>query len=176
MRAKHLILCLIAVVSLSSNAYSQEKKPHSPKKATILSSVLPGAGQVYNKQTWKLPIIYAGIDTATGLAINNYKGAQRFKKEYILRANGETEGRNPQYENYPDQSIYNLYYAYQKNMELSIFVGIGVYLLNIVDAMVYGHLFDFDISPDLSLNISPIYQPTHSFGQGCYGLGLTLSF
>lgn len=135
-------------------------KTHSPAKATLYSTFLPGLGQVYNKQAWKVPIIYAGAGTATYFAIYNYKGAQKFKKEYNLRANGIEKGRNPDYTNFPDQSIYNLYYAYEKNFELSIMAGSLVYILNIVDAMVYGHLFDYDISPNLSLNLTPYCLPS----------------
>lgn len=132
---------------------------HSPTRATLYS-LLPGLGQIYNKQAWKVPIIYAAEGAVAYFAITNYKGAQRFKKEYKLRANGIEEGRNPDYENYPDQSVYNLYYAYQKNFELSIMAGSLVYILNLVDAMVYGHLFNYDISPNLSLNLTPFCLPS----------------
>ncbi len=135
-------------------------KTHSPGRATLYSTFLPGLGQVYNKQAWKIPIIYGGIGTAVGFAIYNYKGSHKFMTEYRLRANGITEGRNPDYANFPDESIYNLYYAYEKNFELSIFAGAAVYILNIVDAMVYGHLFDYDISPNLSLNLTPYCLPS----------------
>lgn len=135
------------------------KTPHSPTKATLYS-LLPGLGQIYNKQVWKVPIIYAAEGAVMYFAITNYKGAQKFKTEYKLRANGIEEGRNPDYANYPDQSIYNLYYAYQKNFELSIMGGALVYIFNIVDAMVYGHLFDYDISPNLSLNLTPYCLPS----------------
>jgi len=135
-------------------------KPHSPGKATLYSTFLPGLGQIYNKQAWKIPIIYGGIGAAVGFAIYNYQGSHKFIKEYRLRVNGITEGRNPDYVNFPDESIYNLYYAYEKNFELSIFAGAAVYILNIVDAMVYGNLFDYDISPNLSLNLTPYCLPS----------------
>lgn len=135
------------------------KTKHSPTKATLYS-LLPGLGQIYNKQAWKVPIIYGAEGVVMYFAVTNYKGAQKFKKEYKLRANGIEEGRNPDYANYPDQSIYNLYYAYQKNFELSIMGGALVYIFNIVDAMVYGHLFDYDISPNLSLNLTPYCLPS----------------
>jgi len=149
------------------------KKAHSPAKATLLSTFIPGLGQIYNKQAWKVPVIYAAGGTAAYFAIYNNKGAQKFKKEYTLRANGITEGRNPEYTNFPDQSIYNLYYAYEKNFELSIFAGAAVYLLNIVDAMVYGHLFDYDISPNLSLNLTPYCLPSYNTSPS---FGLSMRF
>lgn len=135
------------------------KKHHSPTKATLYS-IVPGLGQIYNKQAWKVPVIYVAEGAVMYFAVTNYKGAQKFKKEYSLRANGIEDGRNPNYVNFPDQSIYNLYYAYQKNFELSIMAGVLVYVFNIVDAMVYGHLFDYDISPNLSLNLTPYCLPS----------------
>lgn len=153
---------LSANSTLISDTIKEIKRPHSPAKATLLSTFIPGLGQIYNKQAWKVPVIYAAGGTAAYFAIYNNKGAQKFKKEYTLRANGITEGRNPEYTNFPDQSIYNLYYAYEKNFELSIFAGAAVYLLNIVDAMVYGHLFDYDISPNLSLNLTPYCLPSYN--------------
>lgn len=135
------------------------KNNHSPTRATLYS-IIPGLGQIYNKQAWKVPIIYAAEATVVYFAITNYKGAQKFKKEFTLRANGIELGRNPDYANFPDQSIYNLYYAYQKNFELSIMAGALVYVFNIIDAMVYGHLFNYDISPNLSLNLTPYCLPS----------------
>lgn len=185
MKSRILILILL-FLNLNPITRAQDSiiinNHHSPKKAIVLSSLLPGAGQIYNKQIWKVPIIYAALGTTTGIAIYNYKGASKFKKEYSLRANQIQEGRNPKYINYPDQSIYNLYYAYEKNLELSIFIGIGVYLMNIVDAMVYGHLFEFDISPDITMNLQPYYLPFNpSLGLNTYpnstlGLGMKISF
>ncbi|MDD4528527.1 MAG: DUF5683 domain-containing protein [Bacteroidales bacterium] len=138
---------------------NNSKNNHSPTKATLYS-IIPGLGQIYNKQAWKVPIIYAAEATVVYFAITNYKGAQKFKKEFTLRANGIELGRNPDYANFPDQSIYNLYYAYQKNFELSIMAGALVYVFNIVDAMVYAHLFNYDISPNLSLNLTPYCLPS----------------
>lgn len=153
-----------------TNTKTNTKLSHSPTKATLYS-LLPGLGQVYNKQAWKVPIIYAAEGAVLYFAITNYKGAQKFKKEYTLRANGIEEGKNPDYVNYPDQSIYNLYYAYQKNFELSIMGGALVYIFNIVDAMVYGHLFDYDISPNLSLNLSPYCLPS-IYSSPTFGLSM----
>ncbi len=149
---------------------------HSPLKATLYSTFLPGLGQIYNRQVWKVPIIYVAEGALIYLAITNYQGAQRFKDEYILRSNGIEAGRNPQYVNFPDQSIYNLYYAYQKNFELTIVAGTLVYILNIVDAMVYAHLFEFDISPNLSMNITPYCIPSVISSTPTPNFGVSMKF
>ena len=135
---------------------------HSPKKALLLSAVLPGAGQVYNKQVWKVPIIYAAAGIVTYFAITNGKNKEKFKDEYYNRINGNTDNLLSDYASYTDNGIYNLYNAYKSNFQLSIIVGVALYAVDLLDAYVYGHLFSFDMSDDLSLNIAPYYQPAYN--------------
>ena len=56
---------------------------HSAKSALWKSAIIPGWGQVYNKQAWKVGIIYGGAAAVTYFAIDNYRNAQKFKTEYI---------------------------------------------------------------------------------------------
>ena len=128
---------------------------HSPTKAMWMSAVLPGLGQVYNKQAWKIPIIYAGAAGVTYFAITNYQGREKFKNEYINRQDGNTDALLERYANYPDANIYSIYQSYNRNFQLSLIVGGLFYALNIIDAYVYGHLFDFEITDDVSMHIRP---------------------
>ena len=77
------------------------------------------------------------------------------------------------YSSYSDESILALHQAYNKNFQLGIILTGAVYLLNIVDAMVFGHLFDFNISDDLSAHITPFALPLPQFAYP--NLGMTLS-
>lgn len=158
----------VEVLKESSVSVVKEEKEsnilhHSPTKATLLSTFIPGTGQIYNRQWWKTPIVYAGLGAVTYFAIRNYNGLTKFKQEYYDRVNGP----GPQlsdYISYSDASIYNLYNAYKSNFQLSIIVGCAFYALQIVDAYVYGHLFSFDMSDDLSFNWVPVwYQNTLGF-------------
>ncbi len=136
-------------------------------------SLLPGAGQVYNHQAWKIPIIY-GAFAATGYFIyDNYKSMVMFREEYLTRVN-DGEARLAGYESYQNSSIYNLYESYNRYFQLSIIVAVGIYALNLVDAYVFGHLFDFQIDDSLVLALSPqILQHCAGFTPG---LGVTMSF
>ncbi|HBN05177.1 MAG TPA: hypothetical protein DD434_05240 [Bacteroidales bacterium] len=166
----------ISNIDVQKKEISEIEKKHSPLKASLYSAVVPGLGQIYNRQAWKVPVIYVAEGALLYLAVTNYNGAQKFKDEYLLRSNNIQAGRNPNYSNYPDESIYNLYYAYEKNFELSIVAGALVYILNIVDAMVYAHLFDFDISPNLSMNLTPYYLPSVLSPNSGPSLGFSMRF
>lgn len=139
-------------------------KEHSPKKALILSAVLPGAGQVYNKQAWKVPIIYVAFGGVGYYTYTNYTQMRLYKEEYLYRVNNNGASLHPDDPNIvsaPNSNIYNLYENYNKTFQLSIIIAVAVYGVNLLDAYVYGHLFDFQISDDLTLNISPTVVPTY---------------
>ena len=128
--------------------------PHSAKKATLYSTFLPGLGQIYNKKLWyvKVPIIYAGFG---GLiyAINwNNNELKRFKKAYNAYPDDEFEGVISQ-----DQLIDYVDY-YRRNRDLSV-IGIALlWGLNVIEANVTGHFYNYDISPDLSLKLEPTFR------------------
>ncbi|MBR5254157.1 MAG: hypothetical protein IKV46_03845 [Bacteroidales bacterium] len=170
------IILFLFFISLSFSYLSAQNtnKPHSAKKASTLSAILPGAGQVYNKQAWKIPIIYAGAGAVTYFAINNYQNSIKFKNEYYNRINGNTADLLTDYTKYTDENILSLYDAYNKNFQLSLVIGAAVYLLNIIDAMVYGHLYEFDIDDNLTAKISPYYLPASPFTNYNFGINLSV--
>ena len=146
---------------------------HSASKALMLS-LLPGAGQVYNGQAWKVPIIY-GAFTGIGYFIHyNYTRMVKFKDEYLYRVNHNDTPNLPEYASYPTSGIYNLYNSYNRDFQLMIILAVGVYALNLIDAYVFGHLYDFQIDDNLSLALSPGLQPTPAGFQPTFGV--TLSF
>lgn len=138
-----------------TKAKLQIKRNHSAKKAALLSTFLPGAGQVYNKQVWKVPIIGLAAAGVIYFAIYNGNNMNKFKDEYNNRLAGRTDRLLADYSSYSNYGIYNLYNSYKSNFQLSIIVGGLFYLANILDAYVSGHLFSFDISDDISMNLYP---------------------
>lgn len=167
-------LALFLIFAFSTSAQEtiaqnkeQVKKEHSPNTALILSAVLPGAGQVYNHQAWKVPIVYAGIGGVGYYTWYNYKEMVKFKDEYLFRVNHDQATRLEGYENYPTTNIYNMYESYNKTFQLSIIIGVAVYGLNLLDAYISGHLFDFEMNDDITLNLAPSLanQPIFGFDQ-----------
>ncbi len=142
----------------------------NPKKSALFSAILPGAGQLYNRQYWKLPIIYAGVGAAVYFLIDNTRQYQRFRAGYIARitdANVQDEftGR------YTQQDLQILQSTYRKYLDMTIlFTGLG-YTLQVMDALAFAHLKNFDISPDISLRMQPVALPN-----GDPGLGIVMRF
>jgi hypothetical protein len=156
----------------------EDTTKHSVKKAVIFSSVLPGAGQVYNHLAmpkgkknafWKVPIIYAGLGATGYVLLNNNRLQKELKNEYLNRDAGKLGLQK--YEQYDDEGVISLYYQHLNRRDLFIIAFGAVYLFQILDAAVEAHFVTFDISEDLSLKITPsIYTPNQA------GLTFNLTF
>jgi hypothetical protein len=138
---------------------------HNPHKAAIRSLLIPGWGQIYNHQWWKVPIIYAGLGLLADVVIFN----QRQYKQLIVVAKYDehlhTPGPNePQYilwkayqdNNIPSQTVYDEVNGYIRNRDLGILGFAAAWGIQTVDAYIdakFKHSYTMDT--DLSLNISP---------------------
>ena len=150
-------------------------KQHDPKTASWLA-LIPGAGQIYNKKYWKLPIVYGGLG-ATGFLIYFYADKTTiYRKEYVARVNGETEKRNPGLAQYSDDIILKERNFYRRNMEICIAACTVVYLLSILDACVDAHLYYYDISDNLAVGIKPKINYNPINGATAPGMGLIVKF
>jgi hypothetical protein len=156
---------------------SLNKKPtpriHSPKKAGLYSALLPGLGQAYNRKYWKVGVLVAGA----GALVYGYQFNQRnynsFKDELIKRQQG-LGNLDESLVFYTDANLLELQDFYRRNRDLTI-IGMGLlYALNIIDAVVDAHLFDFNVNEDLSLHIRPECQTLAL--RPVPGLGLSLRF
>ena len=161
---------------------------HSPKKATIYSAILPGLGQAYNKKYWKIPLIYAGFGTiGYFIGWNNgfystYKQAYRDLSDKDPNTNSHLKIEASKYydlENPTDSLNFKTGLSkqseyYRRNRDLLIISMVGFYGLNIIDASVDAHLFDFDISEDLTLNWQPAVKTFEN--QLVYGINCTFKF
>ncbi|MCW8897367.1 MAG: DUF5683 domain-containing protein [Flavobacteriales bacterium] len=135
-------------------------KPHSPAKAAIMSTILPGLGQAYNKKYWKIPIIYGAIGTSIYFAVENNKTYDRFKTALSERLDNDPNTVDEFDGRLSVQSLESNYNFYQRNRDLSIIVAGIFYALNIVDASVDAHLYSFPKNDNLSLRIVPTTQLT----------------
>ena len=169
---RRLLLLILLVLPLGTTAQLSEYEDHSPDVA-LRWSLLPGAGQIYNEQAWKVPIIYAAFAGVGYFIYDNYKAMHLFKDEYLYRVNHDDAAQNPDYASYPTSNIAELYNSYNRNFQLMIIIAAGIYGLNLLDAYVFGHLFNFSIDDDISLNVVPAVQPTPMGWYPTVGVGLT---
>lgn len=146
---------LTLILSLAYTlCFAQQREPiHSAHKASLYSAVVPGAGQFYNKKYWKIPVIYVGIGASLYAANNNNNEYIRYRDALNNRANNEDN--IDEFDNYSDSQLITIKDYYRKNRDLSYIIAAGIYLFNIVDAAVDAHLYNFNVTDDLSMQIAP---------------------
>ncbi|MHA7129981.1 DUF5683 domain-containing protein [Algoriphagus namhaensis] len=145
--------------------------PKNPKKATILSAILPGAGQVYNDKAWKVPILYAGIITDAYFIGFNNKRYQSFR-EALFDFDEGIQNDFPSLNR--DGLVRNVNY-WRRNRDICILLMGAIYALNIIDANVDAHLSGFEISDDLALKVEP-HMERFSANNNTMGLALKINF
>jgi len=168
------------IPQLPAPAISNEtdKELHSAHKATIYSLVLPGLGQAYNKKYWKIPVIYAGFGALTYSFIINKNEMDKFTDAYKYVTNNDSFPTDNEYIiRYPDpDDLLRGREFYRRRVELTVIFSAAWYLLNVIDAAVDAHFFDYNISDDLTLRIDPVFlMPTGRQDRFANGVRLTLT-
>lgn len=167
----------------------------NPKRALWLSLVIPGAGQVYNRKYWKLPIFYGGFVGCVYAMTWNNQMYHDYAQAYMDIMDNDPTTQS--YNNFlhlgatitpaNEERYKNIFKQrkdrYRRWRDLSIFTTIAVYALSVIDAYVDASLSDFDISDDLSLHIAPtvisnksIATPNNPFRSSAIGIGCSLTF
>src|SRR6478735_5387541 len=138
---------------------STVKKKHDPHKATIRSAIIPGWGQAYNREYWKLPIVYGALAIPASLFAYNNKWYQETKEAYnILVTGGDTSSINPKLKGLSPQTLQYYRNDFRQSRDYSVLFFLLVWGLNVVDATVFAHLKEFDVSDDLSMHVQPDYN------------------
>lgn len=144
------------------------KKLNRPTKAAIMSACLPGLGQIYNRKWWKVPIVYAGLGGIGYLSYSNYSEYRSYLHAYEFKTGDLPEGVTlSEYETnlanrYAEGQLQTYKESYRRDFELYTILTVAWYGLNIIDAVVDGHLYTYDISDDLSINVDPYLKPTET--------------
>ena len=162
------------------------------KRALWLALVLPGAGQIYNRKYWKLPIIYGGfVGCAYAMSWNNQM-YHDYSQAYmdIMDDDPNTQSYNQFLHlgaKIDDSNVERYKEIFRKRKDryrrwrdMSMFVFIGVYAFSVIDAYVDASLSEFDISDDLSLRLEPAVLNTprdrNPFRSSALGLQCSLTF
>ncbi len=157
-----------------------------PTRAIWMSALFPGLGQIYNRRYWKLPIVVAGfMGLGYGMSWNNTQ-YQDYSNGYMDLMSGDPDKNsymnffppNTDVESLDKNWLKSVFQTrknfYRRNRDLCIICMVGVYLIAIIDAYVDAQLAHFDISPDLSLDISPGFSTEPVTRK--YSIGLNWAF
>ena len=173
-------------------------KPN-PKTAYLIAAVFPGLGQIYNRQYWKLPVVYGGFVGFMYAITWNNKNYQDYRQAYFDIVTDHIQdptGSNPtgwsqSWQDFLPGTIDPAMYFnnstfqnnlrsgkdfYRRNRDLSIILGVAFYLICVADAYVDAQMFDFDVSPDLSFRITPQIQNSVTGNSKNFGFNICMNF
>lgn len=165
----------------------------NPKRALWLALVLPGAGQIYNRKYWKIPIVYGGFVGCIYAMQWNNQMYRDYSQAYldIMDDDPNTQSYNQflHLGNKIDDTNIERYKKlfksrkdrYRRWRDMSFFVLVGVYALSVIDAYVDASLSEFDISKNLSLSVEPTIMNNYndnriSLKSNAIGVSCSLNF
>lgn len=150
--------------------------PHHAGKATLYSILVPGLGQAYNGEFWKIPIYWGALAGSYHFYNTNRINYKRFKRIH-------NEATNPEIEYHESISAETaLYYRnlYRRYRDYSVLAIAGFYLIQVIDANVFSYMQDFEVNDDLSMQITPaVITPDTQYafsGSQPAAFGLSLGF
>ena len=162
------------VINFRPNDY-----PH-PGTATLYSLLLPGLGQIYNKEYWKLPLYLGAIGFAVHMYSDNKINYERFRNMYLQASNPDSGYEGPIS---ADQALYyrNVYRRYRDYSVLAI---AALYILQVIDANVFSYMHNFEVDDDLALKVAPaVIMPEYQLASinptsqpMAFGLRMGISF
>lgn len=160
----------------------------NPNRAVWLSALFPGLGQVYNRRYWKLPLVVGGFMgisyamTWNGKMLTDYTNAYRDamdndpnSKSYLNFLPPGTKEASINME-WLRKTLKSRKDMFRRNRDLSIICMAGLYLICMVDAYVDASLSHFDITPDLSMQVSPAFIENNKNGIPSVGVQCALKF
>lgn len=160
-----------------STRTAAKSKKHSPLKAGLFSLAVPGLGQAYNKKYWKIPIVYAGfggLSYAIYHTATNFHGFRRAYRAQVAIPPDYTAS----YRGVSDRNTLKSYRDYYKRyLDISIICFSLWHVLNIVDATVDAHLFEWNMRDDLSVSWQPaLVAPPTNYTSAAAGVQLHMRF
>ena len=146
----------------------------NPYRAAIYSFILPGAGQIYNKRYWKVPLVWGGFAALIYSVNYNKENYDCFNLAYgasVRNLPHKYEDFNPS-----SDALRNQRNSFNKNLQLTYIGFVALYALTALDAYVDAHLKNFDISDDLSLQLTLANHGTTTQPVPAPGIGIRLTF
>jgi hypothetical protein len=152
--------------------------PLAPARAAFYSAILPGLGQAYNKKYWKIPLVFAAVGGGIYSYTWNRRKYNEYRDAYKERLLFGTQSKDA-FNNQATGGVYlseakliDAQKQFQRQRDLSLLVTVALYVLNIVDANVDGHLRQFNVNGKLTVR-PDIYDSNINYTQN---VGVTLNY
>ena len=161
--------------SLLDGAVNFERgKYPNPAKSTVYSILLPGLGQIYNGEAWKLPLYYGLMAGSIHFLIDNDVQYRRWKWVHNMATTDDTTVERP-----PQSGETAKYYrdVYRRYRDYSILAVVVSYLLQVVDANVFAYMQDFEVTDEIAFRMDPALIPQTGLAQSpAVGMSIGLRF
>ncbi len=154
-------------------SYKSEKRL-DPSKSTIYSILLPGLGQIYNGEFWKVPIYWGLMAGCVHFYIDNNVQYHRWKWIHNMATTTEEGVERP-----PQSGETAKYYrdTYRRYRDYSVLAIAASYLLQIIDANVFAYMQEFEVTDDISLKVEPALVPNAAYASApAVGMSIGLRF
>ncbi len=161
--------------------YESDKEP-LPGRATLYSVLLPGLGQIYNGELFKVPIYWGGLLVSVHFLTTNNLNYQRFKRIH----NEATTPGSGYDQNISAETAKWYRDVYRRYRDYSIVATAAVYLLQVIDANVFAYMHDFEVSDEISMSVEPaVISPYNAYatntpqpmnGQNAFGMRIGFTF
>ncbi len=199
MKLKSSYLLIGLILFIKFNSYSQDaiiidtaflNQPDSitvfqsvskkdPAKAAMFSAILPGLGQAYNGDYWKIPIIYSGFLVIGHFALYNHQYYNEYRNSLVAETDNDDRTINRfslVNENFfTEDRLTRNTEQFRRDRDFLIIMAGVLYLLNIAEANIAAHLKEFDINENLAMEIEPKIQTGGLFSRSL-GISVTLKF
>lgn len=135
--------------------FNYRGKTDHVRKATILAAVFPGAGFIYTRTYWRIPIYYGGFIVLGTVIDYNNRSYERYAAAYNALTDNDPTTSDEFNGRYTPEMLQNARNNYRRNRDLGIIALAAAYILSIVDTHVVASLKNWDVSPDLSMTVEP---------------------
>ena len=150
--------------------------PLTPARAAFYSAILPGLGQTYNKDYWKVPIVYGALAIPIYYYATNNTTYKRYRRAFKLREAGLKD--EFVFDNGTElisrSGLISAQKTLKQNRDTSLLTFAALYVLQVLEASVSAHLLQFNVNDQLSFD-PKIYQTPYT-EQTVVGIALNFNF
>lgn len=138
---------------MDATAFYNKNQHPLPGRAAMYSALLPGLGQAYNGEYWKVPFYYSGLMVSGWLWHTNSINYQRFKRIHNEITNPDIEYTGPS--NITGETAKYYRDTYRRYRDYSIVATVLIYALQIIDANVFAYMHDFEVNDEITMKVEP---------------------